>query len=279
MSPNRVVRTPSEPEAPPTTPAAVAVAPLSPFTLEVTWRFGDVNAYGFEVQRSDETGEFRRVGVAEPDARRFVDHGRRPSTTSTYRVRAFNPRGVSAWSVTASGATRVLAELSPPPRSATEAKCTTLDAETSRIADEGAIDGVPARTRVCRDILLDGGHHVDAVTVPAFCGAQNCAWTLYGDVGGCYRALGSFTLVSPECPRFETIAVADDGWPVLRAYAHESAMGSRVAVHVFLRGEYVDVDGYVECSSKAPVAWGTDREAPQEDPARWAPPFTGCWKQ
>jgi hypothetical protein len=28
-------------------------------------------------------------------------------------------------------------------------------------------------------------------------------------------------------------------------------------------------------SLKAPVAGGTDREAPQEDPARWAPPFNG----
>jgi hypothetical protein len=109
-----VVRTPPEPQVPPTTPAEVAVAPRSPFTLEVAWRSRDGNAYGFELQRRDDSGEFRRVGVAEPDARLFVDHGHRPSTPSTYRVRAFNPRGVSAWSVTASGATRRLAELSPP---------------------------------------------------------------------------------------------------------------------------------------------------------------------
>jgi hypothetical protein len=57
---------------------------------------------------------------------------------------------------------------------------------------------VPAKTRVCRGIELDGQHRVDAVRDPVSCGAQNCGWTLYGEVDGCYRALGSFTVVSPE---------------------------------------------------------------------------------
>jgi hypothetical protein len=134
-----------------------------------------------------------------------MDHGRVPSTTSTYRVRAFNPRGVSAWSATASGVTRRLAEPSPPPHSETMATCTTLDAETARIAE--------------------------------------------------------------------------DGWPVVRASAHESAVASRVAVHVFLHGEYLAVDGYLERSSNAPVAWTEDGATPEEDPTRWAPPFLWYWQQ
>jgi hypothetical protein len=273
-----VIRTPPEPQEPPTTPSDVTVAAPSPFTLEVRW-FAGVPAYGFEIQRGDEAGEFRRVGIAEPDARRFVDHGRRPSTTSTYRVRAFNPRGMSAWSATASGVTRRLAELTPPPHGETSAACTTLDAETARIAEQASFGGAPAKTRVCRDIALDDKHRVDAVTVPDLCGVQNCGWTLYGQIDGCYRALGSFSLVSPECPRFEAMAVANHGWPVLWAYAHESAMANRVAVHVFRHGEYLPVDAYVECSSNAPVAWATDRDMPEEDPTRWAPPFRGCWQQ
>jgi hypothetical protein len=117
------------------------------------------------------------------------------------------------------------------------------------------------------------------VTVPVLCGVQNCGWTLYSEVDGCYRSLGSFTLVSPECPRFETVTVAANGWPVLRAYAHESASASRVAVHVFLHGEYVEVDDYVHCSSAIPIVRTPDGATPEPsaDPRRWTPPFVGCW--
>jgi hypothetical protein len=274
-----VVKTPPEPSEPPPTPSGIAIAAPSPFTLEVRWRYAGAPAYGFEIQRRNEAGNFARIGIAEPDARRFVDHGRRPATSSTYRVRAFNPRGASSWSATASGPTRRLAELSPPIHKEPRGACTTLDAEIARITADASVDGTPAKTQVCKNLALDDRHHVDAVTVPVLCGVQNCGWTLYGAVDGCYRALGSFSIDSSECPRFDAIAVGKNGWPVLRAYAHESAAASRVAVHVFLDGRYVDVDGYVECSPNAPVAWTADREKPEDDPMRWAPPFTGCWQQ
>jgi len=274
-----VVKTPPEPRERPTTPFGINVAAPSPFALEVQWEFDGVHAYGFEIQRRDDAGEFRRVGVVEPDARRFVDHGRRPNTASIYRVRAFNPRGVSTWSVPASGTTRPLAKLSAPPHKELHAACTTLDAETTRLAEEASFDGAHAETRVCRGIALDGHHRVDAVTVPVLCGAQNCGWTLYAELDGCYRALGSFTLEAPECPRFETVAAAANGWPVLRAYAHESGSSASVAVQVFLHGEYVEVDHYVECASAIPVVRTADGAMPErsDDPTRWAPPFVGCW--
>ena len=274
-----VVKTPPEPREPPATPSGATVVAPSPFTLEVRWRSAGVPAYGFEIHRRDETGEFRRVGVVEPDARSFVDHGRRPGARSTYRVRAFNPRGVSAWSATASGVTRPLAQLAAPPHKKARAACTSLDAEIARIADENGDAGVSGKARVCRDLLLDGGHRVDAVTIPSMCGAQNCSWTLYGEVEGCYRALGSFGLVSPDCPRFETVALAADGWPVLRAYAHESASTASVAVHVFRHGGYVEVDRYVQCSAAIPIVRTADGAMPEpsEDPTRWVPPFMGCW--
>lgn len=274
-----VLRAPAEPRSPPTTPAAVTVAARSPFVLEVRWRSADTRAYGFEIERRDDAGEFRRAGIAEPDARRFVDHGRLPSTTSTYRVRAFNPRGVSAWSAPAPGVTRRLAELTAPPRREPRAPCTTLDAVTAQLANENAVDDVPAKTVVCRDIALDARHRVDAVTLPALCGVQNCGWSLYGEAGGCYRALGSFELDTRECPRFGTLATAPDGWPVLSAGAHDSAVSVRVAVHAFLHGEYVAVDDYIACAPNAPVVWPVDREMPPEDPTRWSPPFHGCWMQ
>jgi hypothetical protein len=274
-----VVKTPPEPREPPVTPSGVTVVAPSPFTLEVRWRSAGVPAYGFEIHRREEGGEFHRVGVAEPDARRFIDHGRRPGTKTTYRVRAFNPRGVSAWSATASGVTRPLAELAGPPHKKARVTCTSLDAEIARIADENSDAGVSGKARVCRDVVLDGGHRVDAVTIPSSCGAQNCSWTLYAEVEGCYRALGSFALVSPECPRFETVTTAADGWPVLRAYAHESASAASVAVHVFRHGGYVEVDHYVQCSSAIPIVRTADgaTPGPSEDPTRWVPPFMGCW--
>jgi short chain dehydrogenase len=68
-------------------------------------------------------------------------------------------------------------------------------------------------------------------------------------------------------------------WPVLRAYAHESASSARVAVQVFLHGEYVEVDDYVQCASAIPVVRTADGavQEPSDDPTRWTPPFGGCW--
>ncbi len=86
--------TPAAPTEAPAAPTALTATPDGPFRIELKWQNRSQNEYGFEVQKRTPLGDVR-VGLANPHDSSFVVHGRPPQSSTTYRVRSFNPRGVS----------------------------------------------------------------------------------------------------------------------------------------------------------------------------------------
>ncbi len=88
--------------------AAVTQAPAAPTNLSATalsagqvkllWTRNSTNEAGFFIERSIDNTTFTQVGLADAGATSFVDsNGLSPSTTYSYRVRAFNSVGNSAY--------------------------------------------------------------------------------------------------------------------------------------------------------------------------------------
>lgn len=90
----------------PVAPTAPAAAALSPTEVRITW--GDVaRETGYEIERLVGS-TWTRVGTTGPDATAFVDSGLTERTTYSYRIRAANGAGDSAYTGTVSATTDLL---------------------------------------------------------------------------------------------------------------------------------------------------------------------------
>jgi fibronectin type III domain protein len=78
-------------------PGDLSAHPLSPTRVRLDWTDTSTSETGFGVWRRS-SGDWVRIGVAPQDSPTFVDAGAQPDTTYTYRVRAHNNYGASAWS-------------------------------------------------------------------------------------------------------------------------------------------------------------------------------------
>ncbi|WP_309122624.1 glycoside hydrolase family 9 protein [Paenibacillus sp.] len=99
------------PKAPPETPTGAAAAAMSESALAFAWSHSP-GATGYEV-------EVDGFVVDNGLQRRYVENGLEPQTAHTFRVRAKNAYGVSAWSEPATGVTEA-----PPTPPATPARLT-----------------------------------------------------------------------------------------------------------------------------------------------------------
>lgn len=257
------ISTPPAPTAPPQrAPFALQVQPRSAFAVELSWRNGSDNVYGFEVQRKV-NHEFVRAALVDPHTTHFVHHGRRPGERVTYRVRAFNPLGVT-------GFTKEVSVVTPsalpagPRRQPRLGRCTTRQQAERETASrwDGDTDGWRTLERQVRL----GRHTIDLL--PAWtCGAQNCSYRLFGKYAGCYREL------SPADPRmpaiggvyFDELTRDQEGWPVIRSVSHSSSTTGGVIIYQFVRGRFVPIDQYRYCR-----ACGTERE----EVVACTPPFS-----
>jgi hypothetical protein len=104
------VRYGSEGHPPPPVPVPAAPSGLSlsakKGSLTLTWTDSANNEIGFVVERSVIGGGFAQIAQLGANVRTFTNSGLNKSTSYTYRVRAFNANGTSAFSNTATGSPR-----------------------------------------------------------------------------------------------------------------------------------------------------------------------------
>lgn len=99
---------PPPPPPPPAGPAAPSGLDLSAKkgSLTLSWNDNANNETGFLIERSINGGAFTQIAQVGANVRTFTNSGLNKNTTYTYRVRAFNANGNSAYSNTASGSPR-----------------------------------------------------------------------------------------------------------------------------------------------------------------------------
>lgn len=93
------------PPALPNAPTGLIAAAESPSQISLAWTDASSNETGFAIERSTSGGSYVQAGAVAAGITSFVDGGLVPSTTYTYRVRATNGAGDSAYSNTASATT------------------------------------------------------------------------------------------------------------------------------------------------------------------------------
>jgi len=247
-----VVTTPAAPTEATAAPTALTATPDGPFRIVLEWQNQSRNEYGFEVQKRTARGDVR-VGLANPHDTAFVVHGRPPQSRTTYRVRAFNPRGISLPTNDATATTSPVsdhedsgAELAEP--------CTTRAQALQSILSEDP-DGTDRQPRVEK---LGGALDLEVIADPALCGNANCSWEAYGLYRGCYRHLGDAFGVGHK------LLNPASGAPLLLVIGHMSAFDSTAAVLQLVHGKFEGLDSYGHC------------DGPGSDLRALSPPFDSC---
>jgi hypothetical protein len=82
----------------PVAPGGLAARALSPTQINLAWVDNSADETGFEIERRTGTGDWTRLAIVAANVTRFGDLEVTPGTTYTYRVRAVNDMGASAWS-------------------------------------------------------------------------------------------------------------------------------------------------------------------------------------
>lgn len=82
---------------PPQAPSDLVVTNVTQTEIALAWQDNSNNETAFEIERKTGDGEFQLVGAVGPDRVTFVDTGLIPATSYTYRVRAANLEGTSAY--------------------------------------------------------------------------------------------------------------------------------------------------------------------------------------
>ena len=90
---------------PPEAPTDLAVSVTSRTSLELAWVDRSDSESGFKIERRLGANPFEHLTTTGADAESFTDAGLTSETTYTYRVRAYNSGGHSAYSNEASGTT------------------------------------------------------------------------------------------------------------------------------------------------------------------------------
>lgn len=94
--------------AAPAAPSGLTASALSRSQIRLSWVDNSTTENGFRVERCQGSGctAFTEIAVVGPDVTTFLDGGRTRNTVYTYRVRAFNAAGTSAYSAPAAARTR-----------------------------------------------------------------------------------------------------------------------------------------------------------------------------
>ena len=80
----------------PNTPTELTVTSLSGTSNKLTWNGDDINnEQGFAVEKKAGSGEFIEIGTVDQEGTTFTDKFVNPSSTYTYRVKAYNALGDS----------------------------------------------------------------------------------------------------------------------------------------------------------------------------------------
>lgn len=100
------VATVTTPDNPPNPPSNLTANATSPTSIDLRWRDNSNNETNFEIQRKrqGESG-FSHLATTSADRITYTDNAVSPRTTYTYRVRAYNSSGFSAFSNDATATT------------------------------------------------------------------------------------------------------------------------------------------------------------------------------
>jgi hypothetical protein len=90
--------------AAPNAPSGLTATAVSRSQINLTWNDNSNNEDGFRIERGS-NNTWTQIGTVEPDVRSFSSTGLSANKSYSYRVRAFNMRGNSAYSNTASAKT------------------------------------------------------------------------------------------------------------------------------------------------------------------------------
>lgn len=113
------ITTPGQADLPPDAPTNLTATATAPQQVDLAWADNSIDETSFEIQRSVGAGAFAALTTVGADIATYSDTTALPSTSYTYRVRAINTAGNSAWSNTASATTPSLLPTAPINLSAT----------------------------------------------------------------------------------------------------------------------------------------------------------------
>ncbi len=99
---------------PPLAPSGLSATTVSSSQINLAWADNSTNESGFRIERATGTGAFAEIAVVGANATSYQSAGLAGSTTYTFRVRAYNSAGISAYSNTASATTQA-GTTQPPP--------------------------------------------------------------------------------------------------------------------------------------------------------------------
>lgn len=100
--------------SPPSAPGGLgATASIFPTQVNLSWTDNSINETGFKIERKSGSGSFSEIAQTGPQVTNFSDRGLSPNTSYTYRMRAVNTAGNSAYSNEATVTTAVSSSTSP----------------------------------------------------------------------------------------------------------------------------------------------------------------------
>src|SRR5207302_730213 len=111
----------------PTAPSGLSATATSSTAVSLTWVSNSTNETSFKIERALGAGAFSQVGTVGAGVTTYADSGLSATPTCSYRVRASNTGGDSAYSNTATATTTVTAPAAPSGLSATAASSTAIN--------------------------------------------------------------------------------------------------------------------------------------------------------
>jgi titin len=85
------------PDVPPAAPTGLTASAVSSTRVNLAWTDNSANETAFAVWRKNSSGVWGRIALLAPNTIAYADTSVTPGTNYTYRVRAGNNVGVSAW--------------------------------------------------------------------------------------------------------------------------------------------------------------------------------------
>ncbi|MDJ0839269.1 MAG: family 16 glycosylhydrolase [Acidobacteriota bacterium] len=89
----------------PTAPGNLTAVAEDGTRVNLSWTDLANNESGFEIERAEDGANFSRIAMTAADVTDYADSGLTPATTYTYRIRAYNAGGNSAYTATAEAVT------------------------------------------------------------------------------------------------------------------------------------------------------------------------------
>src|SRR5439155_738084 len=113
--------------ASPVAPSGLSATATSGTTINLTWVSKSTNETSFKIERALGAAAFSPYATLFPSVTTYADTGLTANTSYSYRVRASNGGGDSAYSNTATATTGVTAPVAPSGLSATATSGTTIN--------------------------------------------------------------------------------------------------------------------------------------------------------